>query len=75
MQNPVLKFRHSSVIWKLKIEKVENFHVFQLPYSLTFFTEILCTFPTYQCLRKSVWDFFILLRSWVIDKPGFFDCV
>ena len=37
MQSSILKFRQSSVICKLKIEKVENFHVFQLPYSLTFF--------------------------------------
>ena len=32
------------------------------------FAQSLHTFPTYQCLQKSVWDFFILFTSWVICK-------
>ena len=33
------------------------------------------TFPSYECLQKSGGIFFILLRSWVIDKPGFCESV
>ena len=41
-----------------------------------FFAETSHTFPTCQCLQKSVQDFFILFRSLVISKnlkrPGFY---
>ena len=37
------------------------------------------TFPSYQCLQKGVWDFFILFRSWVIcknlERPAFYTLV
>ena len=49
-----------------------------LPYSSTFFAETLHMFPTYQCLQKGVWDFFILFRSWVIKnvkRPAFYALV
>ena len=38
--------------------KFENFDELQLSYSSIFFAETSHTFSTYQCLQKSVWDFF-----------------
>ena len=25
--------------------------------------------------KKGIWDFFILIRSWVINENGFYECV
>ena len=58
MQNPIQKFRQSSIEARYFVWKFENFDELQLPYSSIFFAETLHTFPTYQCLQKSVWDFF-----------------
>ena len=48
MQNPISKFRQSSIISEkpgcLFVGKIENFDELQLPYSLSFFTKILHTF-------------------------------
>ena len=57
MQNPLLKFRESSIIsekpgylpGKLKTLTSSKHH--RIYY---FFAEILHTFPTYQCLEKDV---------------------
>ena len=40
---------------------LENFDGLQLPQSLLISAEILHTFPTYQCLQKSVQDFLFCL--------------
>ena len=61
MQNPIQKFRQSSIVFqkpgilpeKLKILASSNYHQ-----TLIIFVEILHTFPTYQCLQKDVWDFY-----------------
>ena len=42
--------------------------------------EFFHTLPSYECLQKGVWDFFILFRSWLfmkmvsvsVKKPGIF---
>ena len=39
------------------IQKIENFDELLL----SFFAEILHTFPPYQCLQKGVWDLFYLV--------------
>ena len=61
MQNPIHKFRQSSVVFKkpgILSENLKTLDEFQLPYSSIFFAETLYTFPTHQCLQKGVWDFF-----------------
>ena len=54
-------------------EKIENFEELQLPQNFCWnFIHVSCLpMPTKWCLRF----FKILLRSWVIDKPGFCECV
>ena len=49
---------------------LKNWKLWRAPTTLEFifFVEILHTFPTYQCLQKSVRDFFILFRSWITCK-------
>ena len=49
MQNPIQKFRQTSVFEKSDIlnEKIENFDELQLPETLIIFVEIWHTFPTY----------------------------
>ena len=62
MQNPVLKFRQNFFISekpgylseKLKTLTSSNHHRV-----LIFFAEILDTFPSCQCLKEGVWDFFL----------------
>ena len=66
-----MPFRETRIfVWK-----IENFDELQLPYSLIFIAEIVHKFPSYEYLQKVVWHFFILFRSWIIDKLGFFECV
>ena len=48
MQNAIQKFRQSTIV----------FDELQL-----FFAKTSHTFSTYHCLKKGVWDFFILFRS------------
>ena len=63
MQNPIFKIRQSFIISKksghlsekLKTLTSSNYHR-----ELNTFAEILHSFPTYKCLQKVVWDFFIL---------------
>ena len=57
MQNPIQKFKQSSIVF----EKFENFGEFQLPYSSIFFALTLHTFPTCQYLQKDAQDFFYLV--------------
>ena len=60
MQNPIQKFRQSSIVFekrdflsgKLKTLRSSNYPAVQ------YFAETSHTFPTYQCLQKVVWDFF-----------------
>ena len=66
MQNPIQKFRQSSIVFqkpgilpeKLKVLTSSNYLQ-----TLIIFVETLHTFPTYQCLQKDVWDIFILFRT------------
>ena len=55
MQNPIQKFRQNSIV--IEKRKIENFGEVQLPLSLIIFVAILHTFPTYQSLQNSVWEF------------------
>ena len=60
MQNPMQKFRQRSIVFEkpgILSENVKKLGELQLPYSSIFFAETSHTFPTYQCLQKSVWDF------------------
>ena len=73
MQNPVDLYYFQETrffVWKIK-----NSDELQLPQSSTLFAEILHTFPTQYCLQKSMWDCFILFRSWVINKSVKNECV
>ena len=56
MQNPIQKFRQSSIVFEKPDILCENLKTdkLQLPYRSTFFAETLDTFPTYQCLQKGV---------------------
>ena len=63
MQNTLQKFRQSSIVFEKPGILSENFDELQLSYSLIFFAETSHTFSVYQCLQKSVWDFFISFRS------------
>ena len=66
MQNAIQKFSQSSIIFeKLGIlsENLKTLTSSNYPNSSIFFAETSHTFPTYQCLQKGVWDFFILFRS------------
>ena len=71
MQHPIRKFRPSSTVFnktRYFVWKTENFDKLQLTLSLIFFAETFHMSPTYQCLQKDVWDFFILFTSGVICK-------
>ena len=51
MQNPIQKFRQSSLVFEKPgyfFWKFENFDELQLPYNSIFFVETSHTFPTYQ---------------------------
>ena len=64
MQNPMQKFRQRSIVFEkpgILSENVKKLGELQLPYSSIFFAETSHTFPTYQCLQKSVWDFFYFI--------------
>ena len=60
MQNPIQKFRQSSIVFKKPGILSENFKTLTSSnYSTVqyFFGETSHTFLTYQCLQKDVWDF------------------
>ena len=62
MQNLLLKFRQFRQFRYINFEKPDSLKTdgLQLPLSLIFFVEVLYTFPTYQCLRKGVRDFYFV---------------
>ena len=62
MQNTIQKIRQSSIAFEKPgtLSEKRNFDEFQLTYSSIFFAETSHTFSTYHCLKKGVWDFFIL---------------
>ena len=83
MQNPTQWFRESSTDFERPGVLSEKFKIFSS--WIFFFVEILHTFLTYQCLQKSVQDFFLFrldlelfakikndLISTRSKKPGFF---
>ena len=45
------------------VQERGSFELMARCFSIIFFAETSDTFPTYQCLQKAVWDFFILSRS------------
>ena len=59
MQNAIQKFRQSSI-------------AFEKPGILS--DELQLSYSS-KCLQKNVWDFFILFRSWVINKSVKSECV
>ena len=78
MQNSILKFRQSSCISEKPGYLPKKFKT--LTSSTTVEFNIFCgNFPHVSVLRMStkmcVGFFFILFRSWVIDKNGFCECV
>ena len=81
MQNLLLKFRQFRQFRYINFEKPDCLKTdgLQLPLSLIFFVEVLYTFPTYQCLKKGVRDFFLFclahellinLVSVSVQQPG-----
>ena len=66
MQNAIQKFRQSSIVFEkpgilsgnLKTLTSSNYPTVQY-----FIAETSHTFSTYHCLKKGLWDFFILFRS------------
>ena len=52
MQNPVIRFKESSFISE------KPGYLSEKPETLTSSGEILYVFPSYQCLQKTVQDFF-----------------
>ena len=62
MQNPIQKFRQSSIIFEksgIFSENLKTLTSFEnLPYSSLFFPETFHTLPTYQYLKNGVRDFF-----------------
>ena len=58
MQNPIQKFRQSSIVFEkpdILSENLKTLTNSNYPTVQYFFAE---TFPTYQCLQKGVRDFF-----------------
>ena len=82
MQNPILKFRQSSIISEKPgylSEKLETLMSSNQEFNI--FSEILHMFLTWQCLQKGVCDFFkfclnleflINLASVSLEKPDLF---
>ena len=61
MQNPIQKFRQSSIVFEkpgILSENLKTLTSSNYPKVQYFFAETSDTFPTYQCLQKDVWDFF-----------------
>ena len=77
MENPVKKQTKLYCFQETRyfFSKFRNFDELQLPQSLMFFAGILHTFPTYQCLQKSVRNFsyFVQILSYFqkLKRPGF----
>ena len=72
MQNPIQKFRQSSIVFKKPVILSE----LQLPYISIFFAETSRTLPTHQCLQNGLRDFFnfvqILSYLQKLKRPGFY---
>ena len=81
MQNPTHKFRRSSIVFEKPGTLSEKFKTMKAltNIELNIFDENLYTCPTYQCLQKGAWDFFILFRSSVIcknqERSGFYTII
>ena len=77
MQNPIQELREGSIVFEKP--GTENFDKLQLPHSLMFFAEISHRCPTYQCIQKSVRDFFYFIQilSYLLKfkRPGFYKIV
>ena len=58
MQNPIQEFRETRETIVFEKPGTENFDELQLPQSLMFFAETSHRCHTYQCLQKSVRNFF-----------------
>ena len=61
MQNPIQKFRQSSIAIEkpgILFENLKSLTSFNYPKVQYFFSESSHTFPTYQCPQMGVWDFF-----------------
>ena len=66
MQNAILKFRQSFIVFEkpgILSENVKTLTGSNYPTVQYFLAETLQTFSTYHCLKKRAWDFFILFRS------------
>ena len=83
MQNPIQKFRQSSIVFEKRDILSENLKTLTssnyIPYSSIVFAETLLTFPTYQCLQNYVRDFFyfVQISSFLqkVKRPGFYTLV
>ena len=61
MQNPIEKFRQSSIVFEkpgILSENLKTLTSSNYPTVQYFFAETSRTFPPYQCLKKGVWDLF-----------------
>ena len=78
MQNSLLKFRQSFIIFEKYGYLTGKLKILTAPSKYlegNIFCWNLHIFPIYQCLQKDAEDIFILFRSWVIDKPSFWERV
>ena len=76
MQNPILKFRQSFCISKQQVICLKKGKLWRAPTTVEF--NIFCSnFAHVSILWMSTKESFgfFLFRSWVIDKPGFCECV
>ena len=66
MQNPIQKFRQSSIVFEktgILSENLKTLTSSNYPTVQYFFSETSHTFRTYQCLQNDVRDCFVFFRS------------
>ena len=83
MQNAIQEFKQSSIVFEkqgilsqnLKTSNMKFKNELQISCSSMFFAGT----STYDCLKRGMWNFLNLFRSWVIcknrKKPGFYTLV
>ena len=62
MQNPIQKFRQSSIVFEkpgILSENLKTLTSSNYPTVQYFFAKTSHTFSTYHCLKKGVWEFFL----------------
>ena len=72
MQNPIQKFRQSSIVFEKTGILSEKLKKYQLPQSSIILAKPSHTFPTYQCLQKGVQ---VCKYLQILKRPGFYTLV